>query len=108
MRSPKVLQKQKIFLNSEHPQNKMPRYEFGERKRIREAEGKLRAFQQMETGCSCCQVEGKPEQGELLTAAPAQLGLRASSEPGSRTSSGCQLEVWAVVCWTNPGCFLPK
>lgn len=43
----------------------MPRYQFGEIKRIKEAEGKLRVFQQMEKGCLHRQVKGKRKHRKL-------------------------------------------
>ena len=82
------------FLNSEHPKNEMPRYQFWERKRLREAEGKLRVFQQREKGCLHCQAEGKHKHRELprtplaadrssCTAWPQSiLRARQKDEPG--------------------------
>lgn len=91
-----------------------PGISLGKTERIEEAEGKLRLFRQMKKGCSHCQAEGKCKHRKLphmflpAVAALAQFGFRSSSEQGRRTSLGCQLGLWAVVCRMNPGFFLPE
>lgn len=69
------------FLNSEHPQNEKPGYQFWERKRIKAAEGKLRVFWQMEedvlparpnTGCPTQLLPCSALEHPLHQAGPAQ------------------------------------
>lgn len=71
------------------PPNEMPRYHFWERKRIKAAEGKLRAFRQTGQGCLHWRRASTSTGAASHTSGCGPgLGPGASSEPGRRTGSG--------------------
>lgn len=77
----------------------MSRYQFGERKRIKEAEGKLRVFQQTEKGCLHYQVEGKHKSRKLPRTALAANRSSCAALPRDIFRAGQKDQRWGSGLW---------